>query len=162
VASGLLLVALRNLASFQWPGLRWRNPTHPTLTGPTSIWLCIIVVGGFAEEFWRAFCLVGFRHEDATRITAILITSVVFALSQLAGRPGRISGNTQELFFTAIVGACLAQLLFVFHSLLIVVSANITYSASCFYKLRKANASSSLEVAQLLLTGVITHNPGYW
>jgi membrane protease YdiL (CAAX protease family) len=147
IAAGVLLIALRNLGSFQWHGLGWRNPTHPILNGATLIWLTIIAVGGFAEEFWRAFCLVGFRQEGLSRIAAILITSVVFALSQLAGRPSRISEKTPELFFTAIVGAFLAQMLVVFHSLLIVVSTNITYSAFCFYKLRKANPTHLLEIA---------------
>jgi hypothetical protein len=136
VVAGLLFLSLRKLATSVWPTLVWNNPTHPITKGPVSIWVVIILIGGFAEELWRAFCLIGLQNDGLQTGFVVLLTSAVFAASQVGGKPTRISGNPIEVFSTAAIGMGLAILFLRFDSFLLVGSANITYYLATLYFVR--------------------------
>jgi hypothetical protein len=76
--------------------------------------------------------LVSLRRVGVGMEAAALGTSVVFALSELAGRPSRISSQREELVFTVLVGVCLAGLFLTFRSLTMIISANIIYNGLSF------------------------------
>jgi Type II CAAX prenyl endopeptidase Rce1-like len=134
---GLALVQVRLLAIRLWPDLSFANAAHPALLGPIGVWAAIIVLGGFSEELWRAFCLVSLHRDGSNMEAAILGTSVVFALSELAGRPSRISSQREEVAFTVLVGVCLAELFLTFHSVTMIICANVAYNGLSFYRLRR-------------------------
>jgi hypothetical protein len=134
---GIALVQVRLLAIKVWPDLGFANAAHPALLGPIGVWAAIIALGGFSEELWRAFCLVSLRRVGASTEATVLGTSVVFALSELGGRPSRISSQREELVFTVLVGVCLAGLFLTFRSLTMIISANIVYNGLSFYRLRR-------------------------
>ena len=137
IFTGVALFQVRLLAIKVWPDLGFANATHPALTGPIGVWAAIIATGGFSEELWRAFCLVSLRRDGSNMEAAVLGTSLVFALSELAGRPSRISAQREEVVFTVLVGVCLAELFLTFHSLTMIISANIAYNALSLYRLRR-------------------------
>jgi hypothetical protein len=133
---GVLLVAMRSSCKIWWPDLDFEFDRHPENTGPSFEWILIIVFGAFAEEEWRVFCLVGIQRDSSLQL-AVILTSVVFALSQLAGRPSRLSIRSAELFFTIVVGLFLAGLFLVSHSLPALIAANMMYHLCGLYMTRK-------------------------
>jgi Type II CAAX prenyl endopeptidase Rce1-like len=133
VVAGLLFLSLRRLATTVWPALAWNNSTSPITRGPVSIWVVIILIGGNVEELWRAFCLVRLQNEGLQTAFVILLTSGVFAASQLGGKPSRISGKLVEVYSTVAIGIGLAILFLRFNSFLLVASANITYYLAALY-----------------------------
>jgi hypothetical protein len=132
----MLFLSIRILAVSLWPELGWNNPSHPLVNGPAAIWVVIICVGGFSEELWRAFCLVQLQSDGPRIGVAILATAVVFAISQLGGKPSLISGRLPELYSTVVLGIGLAILFLRFNSILLVSAANIAYYLSALYMFR--------------------------
>lgn len=133
---GILFTLIRIYGASWRPGLRLANAWQPEASGPISIWLTIILVGGFSEELWRAFCIVAIQNDGKNPQFAVLLTSAVFAISQLSGRPSRITSNRDEIFFTALIGVALGTLFLATGSLVSVVTANIVYQVSLLYVLR--------------------------
>lgn len=136
ISVGVLFLLVRKSGSSLWPGLSFENPRHPVLTGSLIVWLLIVVLGSFSEELWRAFCLIALHNASVNALFAMVITSVVFALSQLGGRPSRISSTPEEVCFTALVGFGFAASLLASRSLLFVLTASIIYHVSALYLLR--------------------------
>jgi len=134
---GAALVQVRLLLITLWPNLSFANAAHPALLGPVGVWSAIIVLGGISEELWRAFCLVSLRRGGSNLEAEILATSAAFALAELCGRPSRISSQREEIVFTFMVGVFLAALFLTFHSLSMIICANIAYSGLSFYRLRR-------------------------
>jgi Type II CAAX prenyl endopeptidase Rce1-like len=134
---GAALVQVRLLLITVWPNLGFANAAHPALLGPVGVWSAIIVLGGISEELWRAFCLVSLRQGGSNIEAEILATSGAFALAELCGRPSRISSQREEIAFTFMVGVFLAALFLTFHSLSMIICANIAYSGLSFYRLRR-------------------------
>lgn len=134
---GAAIVQVRLLLIAFWPNLGFANAAHPALLGPIGVWSAIIVLGGISEELWRAFCVVSLRRGGSNLEAEILATSVAFALARLCGRPSRISSQREEVVFTLMVGICLAALFLRFHSLSMIICANIAYSGLSFYRLRR-------------------------
>ena len=151
IIAGVALIQVRYLAIKVWPGLDFQNAAHPMTTGPTGVWAVIIVLGGCAEELWRAFCLGALHRTGSSVGFAILCTSVVFAISELAGRPSRISSQPEEIYFTTLVGACMAGLFVTFHSLTMIICANIVYHGLAFYRLRRLTIPHSANLPQKIL-----------
>lgn len=143
IVAGAGLALIRELASKFWPALSFENAAHPMLKGPVGIWAAIIILGGFAEELWRALCLLAIRRYGGSVADAILCTAIVFAISELAGRPSRISSQREEVFYTVLVGLCLAQMLVTFRSISMAITANVVYHGLAFYRLRTGTYAES-------------------
>jgi len=134
---GIGLLVVRRVGASLWPDLGFENSRHGMLRGPAALWLFIIVLGGHSEEVWRALCVLALRHSGTSTRFAVLVTSVIFAFSQLGGRPSRISSRPAEVYFTCVVGLVLAASLLHFHSLLIPITANIAYYSTTLLLLRE-------------------------
>lgn len=91
-------------------------------SGSLELWIFITLVGCFVEEYWRAFCLVGFEQVGYTPLFALLVTSFVFALAHYGGGAralefGRLSGH-------ATFGVLVALLFIWSHSIVATYSAH--------------------------------------
>lgn len=71
---GLITLLLRNK-----PGAGEEPESH----GPVPTWLGIITLGSFAQELWRAFCIVSLMRLSFSAWVAVLIVAVVQGTLQL-------------------------------------------------------------------------------
>lgn len=145
ITFGTVLILLRYFVTPRRRGIPFENPDHSATRGPIAVWTIIILLGGCSEELWRALALYFLRHDGMSTVHAILLTAAVFALSELAGRPSLISSRRDELYFTVFVGICFAELLIKFHSLNMIVSANVAYHGLVFYLMRSRTKIDAAE-----------------
>lgn len=88
----------------------------------------LIVVNSFAEEFWRAFCLVALGGLGHRALFAVLATSFAFGLAhhEAAGAPalklGRICGHSTS-------GAYLAIFFLLYHSIIVTWIAHLLFNS---------------------------------
>lgn len=88
----LLGLAARSLAqgAMRQPAERQpvAGPRGPDATqqGSAVLWIFGDVLGCFAQEYWRAFCLVSFEAVYRGAALPLVLTSVAFALAHFRGR----------------------------------------------------------------------------
>jgi Type II CAAX prenyl endopeptidase Rce1-like len=80
--------------------------------------LLIMVVGGFAEEFWRALSLTAFGMAGFGAGSAVLLTSAVFGVGHLLSPPRSLGAALGRSLRPAMGGALLALLFLLGRSLL--------------------------------------------
>jgi hypothetical protein len=100
---------------------------RPEAKDAVAVWVTIIVVGAFCEELWRAYCIVALQADGLNVQNAILLTSAIFAVSQLGGRPSRITADKAQIIYTGVVGGVLGSLFLVSRSLAAPAFANLLY-----------------------------------
>jgi membrane protease YdiL (CAAX protease family) len=83
---GIAWLALQELGMHFVPSLRPKPNSDDLQEGAAILWMALILIGAFAEELWRAFCMIAFLRVGDSLTFAILITSFVFALGHY-GRP---------------------------------------------------------------------------
>lgn len=151
LAVGIALILFRYFVLPRLIGISFGNPDHSATRGPITVWTIIIILGGCSEELWRGICLHLLRQDGMSTVNAILLVAAVFTLSELGGRPSLISSRRDELYFTFLVGVCFGEMLVKFHSLSMIVSANIAYHGLALYFMRRfaMNRSGSNEVKVL-------------
>lgn len=107
------------------------------LRGPFILWCLIFVVGGFAEEYWRAVCITGLQRNDFGPLSANLMTSMAFVLAHLSGLPSRIGAGGPNLGFEFIVGFAFGSLFIWSGNVTTSLIANVVYYVALCYLLRQ-------------------------
>jgi membrane protease YdiL (CAAX protease family) len=88
---------LRKVRGLTWgPGFVKAGDFY--VNGSPVYWVIATLIGCFAEELWRAFCLVGFLRAGHSPAFALLVTSVAFGLAHYSSGPlhfefGSMSGH---------------------------------------------------------------------
>ena len=97
--------------------------------GPVAVWLGIILLKSFAQEMWRAFCIVSLISLNAPAWLAILITGGAYGSLQLHKSKATALG--------AAFYGCIAGFLFVkTGSLLAPLAMSLAGGAGLFYQAR--------------------------
>jgi membrane protease YdiL (CAAX protease family) len=82
---------------------RKRLAAHYLREGSFSFWLVIFLIGAFAEEFWRAFCLIALGNTGNAVSLSVVLTALAFGLghasSRVRGVTAAIFGIVQALLF---------------------------------------------------------------
>jgi len=78
-----------------WIGLDWSVtriafPTsrpRPSLfqKGPVSLWIVIFLSGSFAEELWRALCIIALKETAHSKFFIVTVTALVFSIAHIWG-----------------------------------------------------------------------------
>jgi membrane protease YdiL (CAAX protease family) len=98
------MLARRTAAAGQKPP-PYRGPDYLT-RGSAWFWILTDVVGCFVEEFWRAFCLVSLEDIHHGTASAVVATSLAFALAHYRG------GQSAALEFGWLLGHATFGLVF--------------------------------------------------
>jgi len=102
------------------------------------LWLAIFLVGGFAEEFWRATCISSFRTNDFTAAQANLLTACAFSIAHVSGLPERVAPGVPSLLAEAMIGLLLGGLFIWSGTLTAPYFASVTYFVLNFFFVRRA------------------------
>jgi membrane protease YdiL (CAAX protease family) len=78
VAAGVLHIALAGVLSPLVPAPSNMPAVAYLRKGSTPLWIFLLLIGAFAEEFWIALCLVVFRETGYLAGVAVLFTAVVY------------------------------------------------------------------------------------
>lgn len=97
----------------------------------------VILVGGFAEEFWRALCLILFDRANYSAGSAVLITSLVFGLGHLLS-PQPVPRALGRIMRAATGGAFLGGLFLWFGTLTVPYIAHVLVNSFAALMGRKA------------------------
>lgn len=130
IALGLILGVLRYMVSKWRDAYGSRSFVPDYATGPIMIWIPIFFLGGYAEESWRAFCLLAMASAYWSVPTAVFATSLAFGFAYMSCFVNRIAGTGSDLLITMVWGASLAALFLAFGSLLSPVIANVVCNLS--------------------------------
>jgi membrane protease YdiL (CAAX protease family) len=137
VSGGMLLLACRSGMRFAFAGLASNENQYDLLKGPAIFWLITFILGGFAEELWRASSILALIETDHTVNFAIVVSSIAFGLGRLGGIPSRIHGETVDTVAEVLTGIILGGLYVWSRSVLAASLASIIYYTSLFYFLRR-------------------------
>jgi membrane protease YdiL (CAAX protease family) len=107
-------------------------------SGSIGLWMAIFVVGAVVEETWRAVCILDFQELGWSAPATAALTSFVFAIAHLAGRPSRILPG--GFLFEAIVGLGLSVTYLRTGSLVAPVIASVLYFPVSFLLARRSFA----------------------
>jgi small-conductance mechanosensitive channel len=99
------------------------GPPH-LLKESTPKLLVVMVLGGFAEELWRALSLVAFGRAGASYLFAVLITSITFGVGHVFSYRS-LGAAIGRMLAPAIAGACLAALFLWWQTLLVPFIAHV-------------------------------------
>lgn len=104
---GLVLLSVRRVLALWYPKAVIAAPNEYFWRGPSWLWLAIFVVGAFVEEFWRALCIIEFRHDGYTALSVVLLTAFAFGIAHLSGLPSRVmpGAGIAEMFVGLALGA---------------------------------------------------------
>jgi len=136
VAGGAFLAACRVAYVKLIPPCR-SDLLAPLSRGPLSIWVLTFLVGGLAEESWRAVCLRTFQGNDHRTILWIFLTSIAFVVGRLSGFPARASGSHPEVFWKALHGGILAGYFLAFGTLWVPYIAGLAHDVTNLFTLRR-------------------------
>lgn len=120
------------------PRVRQLLSQHPLARGPAGFWVIVALVGGAAEEPWRAFSLLALQRVDLGTSSAILVTSLAFSFAHLAGIPARIPGRPSSwAIWEMALGAFLAWLFLTSNSLTAPLIASVIFHLANLYLIRR-------------------------
>lgn len=136
VGGGILIFGFRRLLSSTSESLASSEANDGTHRGAVTQWLVVFVLGAFAEECWRAFCILAFRQNDYGIIPSDLLTASSFGMAHLAGRFYRIPPTVAGVGSEMAVGALLGALFIWSGNLASAWIASIVYYTLNFYWLR--------------------------
>ncbi len=101
-AAGLLWAGPQGVLLRTFPEARRRLTTR-FQKGSALSWVLVVSFGAFAEELWRAFCLVTLQRAGYSLATSVILTAAVFGLSHSPWRvnllPKVIFGGVAALLF---------------------------------------------------------------
>lgn len=99
IVGGLLMLATRQTISLLSPRAAQAANHKYFLRGSYLLWLSVFLIGGFAEEFWRALCVHGFQQNGYSVGFVNVLTALAFGIAHLSGLPSRVSpgGVTAEM-----------------------------------------------------------------
>lgn len=116
-AGGIAWLAVQELAMNLSSGVNPRSSADDLQEGAATLWMALFLIGAFAEELWRAFCIIAFLWVGDSLTFAILITSFVFALGHygrsVVQRLGMIPLGIVAASLFAATGSLIAS--FTFH-----------------------------------------------
>jgi len=90
--------------------------------------ICLIVLGAFAEEFWRALSLIAFTKAGVSVFFAVIATSIVFGIGHVFSWKS-VGGALGRMLGPCIAGIFCASLFLWFHSLFVPMSAHVLLNA---------------------------------
>jgi hypothetical protein len=134
---GLLMFGFRRLLSLLWLDAAVAERNDYFLRGPIALWLAIFVIGGLAEELWRAVCLLSFQANDFTALSANLMTAFAFSIAHLSGTPERIAAGVPSILAESMIGLLLGGLFIWSGSIQVSYFAGLTYFILNFAVSRK-------------------------
>lgn len=129
IGAGAVWLGLQELVSYFSRGIRPKQETDEFQEGATVLWISFFLTGVFAEEFWRAFCIIAFLRAGDSISFAIIMTAIVFALSH-SGRS--MSGRIGIIPF----GIAAALLFVACGSLAATFSFHLVVNVGSFYRIR--------------------------
>jgi membrane protease YdiL (CAAX protease family) len=133
-------------AGVAWAGftriLLWFGPRSPRRAldeskapifarGPAVLWILRFLVGAFAEEFWRAFCLFALKSRGHSLPLAVIITALAFGA-------GHLSLGVWGALGVATFGIAAALLFLLTGSLLVTYPAHFIVNVCGMYWVRRA------------------------
>jgi hypothetical protein len=137
VGGGAVLLICRLVYLRVVPSIRRDSLNHPLCRGPLSFWIFTFVVGGPAEELWRASSLLLLEQADHGVVLGILITSTAFAIARLSGIPARTSGNHGEVLWEVFLGGALAGFFLASKTLWVPCLAGFVFNGANLLMLRR-------------------------
>lgn len=123
-----------------FPRLEGSALNHPLRAADWRLWIVIVILAAIAEELWRALSLESLKIVGLSTIFAVSATAFTYAMAQLGGVPGRLLGIWEEVVIALIVGATLAVLFILFHTIVANVFANLIVNFTRMYALKKRAA----------------------
>jgi Type II CAAX prenyl endopeptidase Rce1-like len=135
ISGGIILLAFRRIISLLSPRAASAEMNDYFLQGSVILWVTVFVVGGFVEEYWRAFCVVALQQNGYSGIVANLLSAFAFLLAHLSGLPSRIrpGGAGPEM----IIGLTLGGLFIWTGNLVAPCVASIIYFTSNYFQVRR-------------------------
>jgi membrane protease YdiL (CAAX protease family) len=137
---GVLLVVLRRGISLLSPRAAAAEKLEYFLHGSTGSWLSIFVLGGFVEESWRALCIIAFRQNGYSDLTAILITAAAFGIAHVSGLPSRVYAD--DVTVEMLIGLILGVLFTWFANIVAPCLASIIYFTFSYFRARASLAET--------------------
>jgi membrane protease YdiL (CAAX protease family) len=104
---------------------------HYLERGSALLWVPIFIVGAFAEEFWRAFCLFALTNTGHSVTWSVLLTATAFGAGHLKLGVARALG-------TAAFGVAAALLFVWLGSLMATYSAHFIVDLAGLYWVRRS------------------------
>src|ERR1700723_1165385 len=94
------------------------------LREPSFKILLIILLGGFAEELWRAMSLILFHKAGISDVSAVLVTSLIFGIGHVFSYKS-VGAAVGRSLPPAIAGILLAALFLIYQTLLVPFVAHV-------------------------------------
>jgi membrane protease YdiL (CAAX protease family) len=133
LCGGLLIFGFRRLLSLLWQGAAVAERNEYYLRGPIVLWFVTFLVGGFAEEIWRAICISSFQTNDFSSASANLLTALTFSIAHISGLPSRVAPGVPSLVAETMIGLLLGGLFIWSGNLTAPYFASVTYFALNFF-----------------------------
>jgi hypothetical protein len=113
------------------------HPADYLTRGSPVLWVASDLVGSFAQEYWRAFCLVALLGLHSGVLSAVVATSVAFCLAHYHTRTSA-AAQFGYLLTMAGVGVFYALLFLWSHSIVVTCTAHLLGNLVGLYRARKA------------------------
>jgi membrane protease YdiL (CAAX protease family) len=117
IGAGALRVALIGTLANLFPWAVSSRDPHRLRAASIPLWTATFLSGAFAEELWIALCLAAFMATGHSKVTAVLITSLVFGATHWEYRFGALAtamyGSASALLFLWL-GSLIPMFLFHF------------------------------------------------
>jgi hypothetical protein len=140
VVAGIGLLACSALVTWVLPRLTAGSPPRfpGVLTGRSGGQeILLLVVSSFADEFWRAFCLVCFLRLGHGAVFAVVVTSLVYALCCQREGTDTLFMKVGRIWAHSISGAYFAVFFLWWHSILVTWVAHLLYNLVRTYQARR-------------------------
>jgi membrane protease YdiL (CAAX protease family) len=109
------------------------------LRGSSALWFAVFLFGGFVEECWRGFCIVGFQHNGYESPFLLVITSFAFSLAHQTNLPSRIAPGLANAGADMLMGVILGALFIRSGSIVTPYCASVIYYVYSFLIVRPAS-----------------------
>jgi hypothetical protein len=142
IAGGIVMLAVRRLISLISQPAASSEMNDYFVHGSVIFWVAVFLTGGFAEEYWRAFCIVALQQNGYNEFMANFLSAFAFLLAHLSGLPSRIrpGGSLPEI----ILGFTLGGLFIWSGNLVTPCLASIIYYTTNYFQVRRRFSETSL------------------
>jgi CAAX prenyl protease-like protein len=134
-AAAIMALAFSRVSAMVSPRVAASENASSYLEGPVPLWIGVYLIGGFSEEFWRAFVIASFVQSGHSAAYSNLAAALAFSLAHLSGLPPRILPG--EFVRESVVGLIFGGL-FIWHGNLISpCCASVLYYTASLLVLRR-------------------------
>jgi membrane protease YdiL (CAAX protease family) len=124
-------------------GTSYEGPEY-LARGSAGLWVLINLVACFAEELWRAFCLVSLARLNHRAVFAVAITSLAFALAHYGGQRSS-SFEIGNLLGYATSGVLFAVVFLWSGSIVATYTGHLLTNLVVLYRVRRAKRTEERE-----------------